>query len=149
MARRAGVAPATAYTYFASKEHLVTEVFWQRVRELDRPGPQQVRVLFHSYHPRRTVLSSRGFETGESRLLRPRFFIYGVLILAMGALFFLRASKRESLHVTVMRSQGMPYTIEEGMIRNLYTLHLQNKSDEARTFLVSAGDGTEALGPAA
>jgi AcrR family transcriptional regulator len=37
VARRAGVAPATAYTYFASKEHLVTEVFWQRVRELDRP----------------------------------------------------------------------------------------------------------------
>lgn len=29
VARRAGVAPATAYTYFASKEHLVTEVFWR------------------------------------------------------------------------------------------------------------------------
>ena len=26
VARRAGVAPATAYTYFASKEHLVAEV---------------------------------------------------------------------------------------------------------------------------
>ena len=30
VARRAGVAPATAYTYFASKEHLVAEVFWRR-----------------------------------------------------------------------------------------------------------------------
>jgi AcrR family transcriptional regulator len=32
VARRAGVAPATAYTYFGSKEHLVAEVFWRRFR---------------------------------------------------------------------------------------------------------------------
>lgn len=34
VAARAGVAPATAYTYFASKEHLVGEVFWRRLRDL-------------------------------------------------------------------------------------------------------------------
>lgn len=34
VAARAGVAPATAYTYFASKEHLVGEVFWRRLSEL-------------------------------------------------------------------------------------------------------------------
>ena len=28
------MAPATAYTYFASKDHLVAEVFWQRLRAL-------------------------------------------------------------------------------------------------------------------
>jgi len=38
VARRAGVAPATAYTYFASKEHLVTEVYWQRVQALPQPS---------------------------------------------------------------------------------------------------------------
>ena len=32
VAKRAGVAPATAYNYFASKEHLVAEVFWRRFR---------------------------------------------------------------------------------------------------------------------
>jgi TetR/AcrR family transcriptional regulator, cholesterol catabolism regulator len=37
VARRAGVAPATAYTYFASKAHLVAEVFWRRLRA--RPDP--------------------------------------------------------------------------------------------------------------
>ena len=31
---RAGVAPATAYNYFASREHLVTEVFWRRLEAL-------------------------------------------------------------------------------------------------------------------
>ena len=34
VARRAGVAPATAYTYFASKDHLVAEVFWRRLAAL-------------------------------------------------------------------------------------------------------------------
>ncbi len=35
VARAAGVAPATAYTYFTSREHLVTEVFWRRLRAMD------------------------------------------------------------------------------------------------------------------
>ena len=34
VAKRAEVAPATAYTYFTSKEHLVTEVFWRRLQAL-------------------------------------------------------------------------------------------------------------------
>jgi AcrR family transcriptional regulator len=34
VARRAGVAPATAYTYFASKNHLIIEVFWRRLSAL-------------------------------------------------------------------------------------------------------------------
>jgi AcrR family transcriptional regulator len=37
VAARAGVAPATAYTYFASKDHLVAEAFWRRVRALPEP----------------------------------------------------------------------------------------------------------------
>jgi len=49
VARRAGVAPATAYTYFASREHLVTEVYWQRLRglpeaEFDATQPVADRV---------------------------------------------------------------------------------------------------------
>ena len=81
--------------------------------------------------------SSRGFETGQSKLFRPRFFIYSLVILAMGALFVARATDRESFQVTVLRSQGMPYTIENGVIRNLYTLHLQNKSDISRVYFVA------------
>ncbi|NIJ14877.1 AcrR family transcriptional regulator [Saccharomonospora amisosensis] len=32
VAARAEVAPATAYTYFASKNHLITELLWRRLR---------------------------------------------------------------------------------------------------------------------
>lgn len=35
VAARGGVAPATAYTYFSSKNHLVTEVFWRRINGLE------------------------------------------------------------------------------------------------------------------
>lgn len=53
VAKRAGVAPATAYTYFGSKEHLVAEVFWRRfeaqpARPLDRrrsPATRATEVL--------------------------------------------------------------------------------------------------------
>jgi AcrR family transcriptional regulator len=37
IARRAGVAPATAYTYFSSKDHLLAEVLWRRMRALPPP----------------------------------------------------------------------------------------------------------------
>jgi AcrR family transcriptional regulator len=33
VAQRAGVAPATAYTYFASKDHLLAEIFWRRLQQ--------------------------------------------------------------------------------------------------------------------
>ncbi|MFC4116638.1 TetR/AcrR family transcriptional regulator [Nonomuraea zeae] len=49
VARRAGVAPATAYTYFTSKNHLITEVFWRRLGALapiqPSPGPPRERVI--------------------------------------------------------------------------------------------------------
>jgi len=49
VAAEAGVGAATAYTYFASKEHLVAEVFWRRlagtaVPTTDSPDPT-VRVI--------------------------------------------------------------------------------------------------------
>jgi AcrR family transcriptional regulator len=37
-ARRAGVSPATAYTFFASKDHLLAEVLWRRMRGLPAPA---------------------------------------------------------------------------------------------------------------
>ena len=40
VARAAGVSPATAYTYFSSKEHLLAAVFWSRVNALP---PLQVK----------------------------------------------------------------------------------------------------------
>ncbi len=84
--------------------------------------------------------SSRGFETGKTRHFRPRFWIYGFVMLALGALFIQRTSARENFHITIMRSQGMPYTIDGGQIRNLYTMHLQNKTDETQVYFIAPAD---------
>ncbi|MEU4837086.1 TetR/AcrR family transcriptional regulator [Nocardia testacea] len=49
VATAAGVGTATAYTYFSSKEHLVAEIFWRRIRSSQSPVSQDadptVRVL--------------------------------------------------------------------------------------------------------
>jgi AcrR family transcriptional regulator len=49
VARRAGVAAATAYTYFSSREHLLTEIFWRRLSALPpvdtTAGPAKERVV--------------------------------------------------------------------------------------------------------
>ncbi len=39
VARRAGVAPATAYNYFSSKDHLLAEVLWRRMQDLPPVDP--------------------------------------------------------------------------------------------------------------
>ncbi|WP_139175484.1 TetR/AcrR family transcriptional regulator [Nocardioides lianchengensis] len=39
VAGRAGVSPATAYTYFASKNHLFAELFWRAVLTGPQPAP--------------------------------------------------------------------------------------------------------------
>lgn len=49
VASRAEVAPATAYTYFSSKNHLVAEIFWRRLSERPHvevgPGGALERVI--------------------------------------------------------------------------------------------------------
>jgi AcrR family transcriptional regulator len=44
-AKRAGVAPATAYTYFASKDHLLAEVLWRRMDGLPQSRSKGKRAL--------------------------------------------------------------------------------------------------------
>ncbi len=81
--------------------------------------------------------SSRGFETGVSHFFRGRFWIYAVAFAALATLFVVRVGSRDSFHVTVMRPRGIPFTMEEGRIRNLYTFHLQNKTDDEKVYLIA------------
>jgi len=65
VARRAGVAPATAYTYFSSKDHLLAEVLWRRMEalptvETDGSTPLAERVA----HTIRDMIPFAGKSTG-------------------------------------------------------------------------------------
>jgi AcrR family transcriptional regulator len=45
VARRAGVAPATAYNYFSSKDHLLAEVLWRGMQALPPVAPEEERPV--------------------------------------------------------------------------------------------------------
>jgi len=80
--------------------------------------------------------SQRGFEGKRRQFLRPRVWIYlGLGIVGMIAAFFI-FSGRTAFETKVIRSRGMPFVIEEGRIRNLYTLHVQNKTTDTATYLI-------------
>jgi cytochrome c oxidase accessory protein FixG len=90
--------------------------------------------------------SEKGFAGGTRHVLRARLLIY-LAAFALGIGFFAwRASERTFFQVTSLRAQGLPFTFDAEGIRNLYTLHVQNKSDETRTFYITSGDGAEVLG---
>ncbi len=72
--------------------------------------------------------SARGFQGLGHRWLRPRVLLYAVLALVGLTVFLLTASHRTSFEATSLRARGMPYTLEESRIQNLFTIHLQNKS---------------------
>ena len=54
IAKRAGVATATAYTYFSSKDHLLAEVLWRRMQaspllvDMNQPVPERVAETVRS-----------------------------------------------------------------------------------------------------
>jgi AcrR family transcriptional regulator len=87
VASRAQVAPATAYTYFSSKNHLVAEVFWRRLSARPRPersaGSPADRVIavlddlveFLEAEPELAAASNPAFLGGDPdvRHLRVRF----------------------------------------------------------------------------
>jgi cytochrome c oxidase accessory protein FixG len=92
--------------------------------------------------------SDRAFAGGGRVLLRARLLIYAAVLLGGLVIFVGMAGERQDFQVDVVRSQGLPFTLEGERIRNLYTLHLQNKNAAARTFLIApAGDANAALGP--
>ena len=66
VARRAGVAAATAYTYFGSKDHLLTEIFWRRLNALPAAGPgtPEAKLLELAYYGA-MVEAGLGYTTYE------------------------------------------------------------------------------------
>ena len=45
VARRAGMAPASAYTYFSSKDHLVAEALWRKLQRLPPAASEDATTL--------------------------------------------------------------------------------------------------------
>jgi cytochrome c oxidase accessory protein FixG len=85
--------------------------------------------------------SERSFE-GEGRrsLIRPRLFAYLFAGLVGLAVAGLAIGAREPIQANLLRSRGMPYLLEGQRIRNLYNLHVQNKTGEPAVYLIEVGN---------
>lgn len=84
--------------------------------------------------------SLRALAGGARRFMRPRVWAYaafGLVLLAGSAIVF---SQRTMFEAKSVRSRGLPYQLAGEDIRNLYTIHIQNKTDRERVFRISAGD---------
>jgi cytochrome c oxidase accessory protein FixG len=78
--------------------------------------------------------SQRGFEAGARRFWRPRLALYAVLLLVGIVVFAIAASGRTPFEASVVRQQGVPFTVEEDVVQNAFVVHLVNKEPVARTY---------------
>lgn len=82
--------------------------------------------------------SQRGLAGEKRKFLRPRLFIYAGLMLFGAAAFTLSAMQLSSAHMNVTRMTGMPYYVTDKVVRNQYMIRVINKTNEPRTFQLSA-----------
>jgi hypothetical protein len=75
--------------------------------------------------------SRRAFDgKGRRSFWRPRVLAYLALALIGLSVATFTAMRREAFQANLLRTRGLPYELEGERIRNLYQLHLQNKSDQ-------------------
>jgi len=85
--------------------------------------------------------SLRGFS-GEVRrsIFRPRVILYGFLGVLGLTVFSITALSRSPFEVRILRPKGMPYTLQETSVQNIYNLRIQNKTSVDRTYYVATGE---------
>ena len=80
-----------------------------------------------------------------SRILRPRIYIYGALLLSVVGLLAFGVWHRLPLEMDIMRDRNRLYReTNEGLIENVYTINIINMDDSRHTFKLSA-DGIDGL----
>ena len=81
-------------------------------------------------------------EGKQSKLLRPRIFIYSFLLLFFSSLFIYTIIQRSTIDLDIIRDRNQLYRETAGLIENIYTLKLINMDEVAHEFVISA-DGIE------
>ena len=77
------------------------------------------------------------FDGGKTKFLRPRIIFYTFLLFAGVAAFSYAASRIEPMRANVLRMQGSPYYVANGVLRNQFLMRMINKRSEPRTFTIS------------
>ncbi len=85
--------------------------------------------------------SQNGLAGKKRRILRPRVFIYALLMLLGAAAFTLSAMQLRSANMNIVRMSGAPYFLTDTGVRNQYMVRVINKTTESKTYrLISSAD---------
>lgn len=83
--------------------------------------------------------SSQSAMAGEPRkILRPRLFIYSGIVTGLIALLAYLVVTKPLTDVTVLRSPGLPYTVNnDGTVANILKVKITNRTDQPQAYSVS------------
>jgi polyferredoxin len=82
----------------------------------------------------------------RARLLRPRVIGYGIVLIAIAAVFSTALALRTPLKLDVIRDRGaMGREVEDGMIENVYRLQVMNTAERAHLYRIEV-DGIASAG---
>ncbi|MEO0795634.1 MAG: cytochrome c oxidase accessory protein CcoG [Verrucomicrobiota bacterium] len=82
--------------------------------------------------------SLNGLAAKKKRILRPRLFLYGFLMVLGATVMTLSATQLTSADMTAVRMTGRPYFITDTGLRNQYMVRIVNKTDQPASFTVRA-----------
>jgi cytochrome c oxidase accessory protein FixG len=89
--------------------------------------------------------SQQNLTTGaQTKLLRPRVAIYGLVLVGLLAVLTLTGKRRPEAEITVLRGLGAPFTVTGDRVVNQLRLKVNNRSAAARHFRVTVLDFPEA-----
>ena len=90
--------------------------------------------------------TENAMEHGETRLLRPRVFFYGLLLIAITVGLVFGLVNRSPVGIDVIRDRNVLYRVtDEGLVENIYILKILNKQERDHEYLVevSGMDGLQ------
>ncbi|MEO8118183.1 MAG: 4Fe-4S dicluster domain-containing protein [Rhodoferax sp.] len=71
------------------------------------------------------------------RVLRPRVFIYGALLMAVAITFVTSITLRSPVRMDVIRDRGvMARTMKDSAVENVYRLHIMNATESVRRYRI-------------
>ncbi|GHC05385.1 cytochrome c oxidase accessory protein CcoG [Cerasicoccus arenae] len=82
--------------------------------------------------------SMNGLAGLPKRIVRPRLFLYGVLLLLGATAMTFSAMQLRGANMNVVRMTGAPYFITDTGLRNQYMIRIINKQDLPQNFTVQA-----------
>jgi cytochrome c oxidase accessory protein FixG len=89
--------------------------------------------------------SLNGLAGKKRRLLRPRIFVYGLLMLLGMAAFTAGLTRVHTFDMTVVRMRGLPFMATENEVRNQFLFRLVSKADTPVTYTLSVEGAPSAL----